>query len=374
MKMWSIAIIGLSCLTLTGCRTDPAIQLLERENRQLEDEIYRLRGCLDDFESGTVTTSVVSEAKTSSRRHRDDDSASSSDSGLPPGATTAPPKVEIETTPENEVPEIRHSPKPNKTPSTRNAPKNAPRLMPAVEPAGPVLNEASETDPASLNVPISEGTYVPSPKGDSRKVVQIVLHDDLCRANDRDGLRVVIEPRDRSDRRVDAPGEVSVVLIDPALVPQGSKVCPPESRIARWTFPADAVASMFRNIGGANVIYIESPWPDKAPEQRKLRLFVRYTTRDGRKLETPGLPIDIVHAADRTTRTKRPERDLSSNGEEAGPALLRDEPSRDVPQRDEAPQSEYADASPERHREPVRTATRENAPGLKRPVWSPERR
>ena len=51
MKIWPIAVIGLTCLIFSGCRTDPRIALVERDNRRLEDEIYRLRACLADYES-----------------------------------------------------------------------------------------------------------------------------------------------------------------------------------------------------------------------------------------------------------------------------------------------------------------------------------
>jgi hypothetical protein len=381
MKTWSIAVIGLSCLMFSGCRADPAVALLERDNRLLEDEIYRLRGCLEDYESGMVSTSVESENKTPTRQKRRVDDDSSADTspnsrGFPPGAVTKPPKVEMNEAPENEVPDIirrpsggpNRSPGPDKSPGTRNTPRSAPRLMPEVEPAGSVLQEASDSDPMPPRVPADNISYVPPPKGDSRKAVQIVLHDELCGATERDGLRVVFEPRDGHDRRVDAPAEVSVVLIDPAQIPLGSKIYPPEARIARWTFPADAVASMFRNVGGNNVIYIESPWPDKAPEQKNLKLFVRYTTRDGRELKTPGLPIEIQPTPDRTTRVKRREREQPAE-EPSGPALVRDEPARD-----EAPRSEYETVPSENRREPIRTATRENSTRLQRPVWSPERR
>jgi hypothetical protein len=208
-------------------------------------------------------------------------------------------------------------------------------------------------------------SYSPPPKGDSYNAVQIVLHDKLCTASETDGIRVVFEARDRRDRYVDAAGDVSVVLVDPTLIPRGTKVTPPEARVARWDFPADAISSMFRNLNGNKVISIETPWPDKAPEQKNLLLFVRYTTRDGRKLVAGELPIEIKQKEDRITRAKPPRRLQPVEDEPSGPILTQDE---------QPLRSTREDALREERRETLRTANREDSSRLKRPVWSPERR
>lgn len=373
MKLWPIAVVGLTCLIFAGCRTDPRIALVERDNRRLEDEIYRLRACLEDYESGPVTTGTeVSTTRPARRRERDEDrgTAPSTNRDIPPGASTTAPSVEIETTPENEVPGINRrsggaptrANKPGDSPGAFNPPRNS-RAMPGAGPAGPALGGAAE-DPTPPSVPAENMSYSPPPKGDSYNVVQIVLHDRLCSASERDGIRVVLEPRDRNDRRVDAPADVSIVLIDPTLVPRGSKVTPPEARVARWDFPKDAVASMFRGMNTSKVISIETPWPGDVPAQKNLLLFVRYITRDGRKLQAGPLPIEIKQPVDRTTRTRPPERLQPVVNEPAGPALAQEE----------SPRADSADTPSDDRREPLRTATRDNAPRLQRPVWSPERR
>lgn len=47
MKAWQIPLWGLACLIAAGCRTNPEISALERENRYLEDRIYDLQDDLD---------------------------------------------------------------------------------------------------------------------------------------------------------------------------------------------------------------------------------------------------------------------------------------------------------------------------------------
>src|SRR3972149_3756822 len=62
MKRSLLTVAGLIALTLAGCRTDPGVALLERQNRLLEDEIYRLRGVIQDYEDGLTPGCTVTEA------------------------------------------------------------------------------------------------------------------------------------------------------------------------------------------------------------------------------------------------------------------------------------------------------------------------
>ena len=50
MKSWQLAVLGLVPLLIAGCRTDPAIPLLERENYRLEQEIHRLQWQIEDMQ------------------------------------------------------------------------------------------------------------------------------------------------------------------------------------------------------------------------------------------------------------------------------------------------------------------------------------
>ena len=50
MKSWHFAVVALALLATAGCRSDPAIAVLERELRLKEDEIYRLRAAVEDLQ------------------------------------------------------------------------------------------------------------------------------------------------------------------------------------------------------------------------------------------------------------------------------------------------------------------------------------
>jgi hypothetical protein len=126
-------------------------------------------------------------------------------------------------------------------------------------------------------------------------VDRIILNPGLTGGLNADGqpsgdhLGVVIEQRDANDNRVLAPGDVSIVVVDPAIA--GSA-----GRIARWNFDSDEVVQHVRRNHDGGSLQFELPW-QTPPEHSDLRLFVRFTTYDGRRLEA-NLPIEVQLADD----------------------------------------------------------------------------
>ena len=57
------------------------------------------------------------------------------------------------------------------------------------------------------------------------------------------------------------------------------------ARVARWDFSAEQAATLYRKTPYGEGFYLEMPWPDKPPARSHLYLFVRYSTKDGRKIE-----------------------------------------------------------------------------------------
>jgi hypothetical protein len=160
------------------------------------------------------------------------------------------------------------------------------------------------------------------------------------------GLLVVVEPRDAAGRMLDAPAEMSVVVLDPAL--QGNAV-----RIARWDFTPDETATMFRRTGAAQALHLTMTWPEKPPIHGKLHLFVRYVTLDGRKLEVDQ-PIEVALPGDKTARWTRNEHPT----EPPPPAMAsRPDTSAAIVPAPSAPATSRSDNRKSR-----------------RPLWSPNRR
>ena len=73
------------------------------------------------------------------------------------------------------------------------------------------------------------------------------------------------------------------------------------ARVARWDFTAAETAAMFRRTGAGAAIHLTTAWPGDPPAHRKLHLFVRYVTADGRKLQADA-PIEVALRGDKTAR------------------------------------------------------------------------
>ena len=201
-----------------------------------------------------------------------------------------------------------------------------------------------------------------TPSGDSRRVAAIALNPTLTgsivaddRAGDQ-GLLVVIEPHDRAGQTIDAPADVSVVVVDPALQGRDGRA----AHVARWDFTAAETAAMFRRTGSSQAIHLTTAWPGDPPSHRKLHLFVRYVTADGRNVEADQ-PIEVILPDDKTARwtpsdaTIRAERPADR------------EPTSDSEQSHEASAAHIPGPSSY-----TTTASDDSKP--RRPTWSPERR
>ncbi len=146
-----------------------------------------------------------------------------------------------------------------------------------------------------------------TPSGDSRRVASITLDRSMtggiasADASADQGLLVVVEPRDRAGRTIDAPGELNVVVLDPALKGDAA-------RVARWDFPAAETAAMFRRTGSSRAIHLTMTWPSDPPKHNKLHLYVRYVTADGRRLNLDQ-PIEVALPSDKTAQWTRGKAD-----------------------------------------------------------------
>jgi hypothetical protein len=384
MKMSLLAVAGLICLALAGCRTDPTVTLLERQNRLLEDEVYRLRGVIQDYDEGTTQNCIVTEGAEAASaqgeiRKTRQPSAEPSESYAPrsrksPSSRSIPgPTVEMPNEASSVIPDTLKRPLGTRAPvepGKQNAPETPKQWQ---EPPGPNLPGQQGTEKSGLNKTSGihpTGGYETVAKADSKYVGQLVLNRMLTggfstegRHGD-DGVLAVIEPRDANGRRLEAPGDVAVMIVDPSKTG-------PQAKLARWDFPAAETAKLFRGSGIARGMYVECPWPDRPPENNRLHLYVRYTTRDGRKLETDQY-VEVALPGEKAARWTPAE-------PEPQPPAARDRGLTSYQRSDtEAAESDAADSSsddsqpPPRPRSP-RTASRANSPALQRPVWSPER-
>jgi hypothetical protein len=187
MRAWSLAVAGCVCLALAGCRTDPEIARLERDNRLKEDEIYRLRWRIEDLQEAmqscpapgaagiTAPPVIVAPLESGPSLGSAAPSAAprapatkSVPSGAPPAEL---PKIELELPkeplPKGQVPERFRMPEQSKTPPggdelappsrLRPASSGSRRLKPEVD---PLVEGAAPGDRSAAWAPVEQGPIV----------------------------------------------------------------------------------------------------------------------------------------------------------------------------------------------------------------------
>jgi len=393
MKTRHFVVLAAVCLASVGCRVDPRIAMLERQNRLLEDEIYRLRWELEDCQ-GKGTACRASGGDQSARLESGvgggpvfpDTPSPSRPSGAAASKGPGPLTVELgEELPQGQQPKIFKSPPPQVPPPTgpvlpeqpepkslptpvqppRN--KDAEEPVPRVKPA-PESKPSPPAEPAPQTQPTPEASAARQlpPPAESRDVVQLALSRTGCGGYDADGkpgddgLRVLLEPRDADGRLVAAPAEVAIVLLDPAIDGEAA-------RVGRWDFTSDEIA---RRLGKGNSdrgIELKTPWPSRPPQHNELHLFVRYTTQDGRRMESD-TPVRIALAGEPSRRWS-PTEPARTPGPPSGPATGSGPALR-------------AEQPAEGHRSPPHVRLQQTptpaksppaAPSAALPVWSPNR-
>jgi hypothetical protein len=197
---------------------------------------------------------------------------------------------------------------------------------------------------ASMVSPAVDSTHLDPDIAADRIELNPALTGEINSKPGEPALSVAIDQFDANGRRVLAPGDVSIVVVDPQV--EGR-----EAKIARWDFESDEVEQHVRKNRDGSWLQFDMPWP-ATPEHNDLRVFVRFTGFDGRRREA-NLPIDIQLDA-----SKSPEHGWTKA---SGPALTRtDEPSngRTTVSTDDSAQDK-PDNPPERV--------------SNRPAWSPNR-
>ena len=210
------------------------------------------------------------------RRHAEPDIQLPGGLNLSPG-TEAPP---------GEVPERMRVPSgtPPARPITPPAAPTAAGFSTDISPQWkPAEGQRSDNSPRTENGTLAEHGVV----AENSAVAQITLHPSLTggigtngHAGDEGLLSGGRTPRDFAGNIINVPGKISVALLDPALNGE-------QARLARWDFSAAASQTMMR-AGSQPGIHLRLPWVS-TPAHDRLKVFVRYTTRDGKLLQTERL-------------------------------------------------------------------------------------
>lgn len=279
------SVVAVAVVFTIGCKSDLNQQLLERELRYQEDQIYYLQDELADKQSRL--SSVASE-NTSLRRQlgvdAGDDPAPSR-GGRPTTnrirpAAPIPPALELpEASP---LPAPRGGPPVDFTPPTlegvpslpaepmvppRAGSLSLPPAAAAIDPAARPINPLPEPrSPALVRVGYDEPAG-----GEPVRLVVKPLADMATPGR----LAVAVEPRDASERLVSGLASDLIVTAYDATLPPDA---PP---IGRWTIVAAEVQSRFRPTGRHRGIALELPWQGAAPTGDHVRLHVHTATAAG---------------------------------------------------------------------------------------------
>lgn len=290
-------------LMLAGCKTDLNQQLLERELRMQEDQIYHLQ---DQLLSKNTRLERTTGENASLRRQLGIGDGGSSAPGRGSSAPTfvSPPPLPKVSVPGLTAPGgsgaapsgLRFGPGglPSSTP-TLPPPLTPPPASPAVSPglAPPKLDGVPPLPSAAIAPPVRRLSFEESLDGEGR-ISHLVVNPARTECFDADGdgvaegLALVIEPRDADERLVMAAGDVVVFVNDPAL-PAGTGLVPAVPTdpgegacIARWDIPEAEAQGHFRRTSRARGLHFLLRWPGPAPQSSTVYVHVVMTTFDGR--------------------------------------------------------------------------------------------
>jgi len=275
----------------SGCKSDLNQQLLERELRYQEDQIYQLQ---DELEEKRARLTHVAGENESLRRQLGvgaGDEAAPGRGSRPrsprvPAAAPIPPATRVP----DAAPALRGGPPVDLAPPTLEGVPSLP-VEPVVPPAGAPLSlppAAAIIDPAAR--PIGEaGDEAPVRAADAAapalvrlsydepadgvEAMRLAINPSASSGVDADGdglsegLSLAIEPRNQGEKLVGLSGDVTITAYDAAA---GSGAPP----LARWTVAAADAASRFRPTGRRRGLVIDLPWQGTLPAAGHVRVTV----------------------------------------------------------------------------------------------------
>jgi hypothetical protein len=302
--------LAVALICLAGCKSDLSQQLLERELRYQEDQIYSLQ---DELQAACNRLERTAGENASLRRQLGmSDGEPAVRRGGPAGSrpfalptpVTVPPAIEIPDAggpargrpggrsgdgPGDLAPPVLEDipPLPREggvsNPATKGSPPTwdpgTPLSLPT--PAEPAPATAGSVQRLSFDIPVQPPAGGP--------VTRLVVNRGQTSCLDADGdgtsdgLAVVFEPRDADERLTAVLGDVVVMAFDTTagVDTATGEVAP----IARWDLPAAEAAGRFQPQGRLRGYRFTLGWPGPRPSGDHLRLVVQLTPPNAPPLE-----------------------------------------------------------------------------------------
>jgi hypothetical protein len=258
-------LLAIAC----GCRGSVSHELLERELLAQENQIYQLQDLVDEYESRLESChrenqSLLAElgrSRTPGKRGAAPRAQDKADEMLPPvvdpgseGSALPLGSPPLISPPDPQVPEGEHMAKGGK--SAKSGLSGGAKVRSTSAARGPIDQVVTQI---SLNRKLTGGHNVDGHAGD-------------------EGVMVVVEPLNAAGDLVEVPGEISIVVLDPAIEGEAA-------RVARWDFNSQEAAGYLKRTPMGDGLHFDLRWPHSPPVHRVLNLYVRYATADGRRLQ-----------------------------------------------------------------------------------------
>jgi len=333
-------VMALSACLAAGCKSYLNQQLLERELRMQEDQIYLLQDELQAKcarlertigENGSLKKQLgIGETDSAQGRPKmpgglfSGQAAAGGPAALPPPMPPPmPPPI-----PKGAAGTMRSGPDairfvppavsipsaggalPPPMPPALSPPAGLPRsaVPPAITPptlegVPPLSNETGRGAQAPAGLRLS---YNESLAGEG-KITHLVINPSrtVCFDGDgdslSDGLALVVEPRDADQRLVTAAGDITVTVHDPSVQPMAALAgqdVDAGACIARFDVPQAEAITHFRRTSRARGLHFVFRWQGPPPASGHIMVRVRMTSFDGSVYET---------LATVSTRPERPD-------------------------------------------------------------------
>ena len=301
-------VLALSAIFSTGCRSRSERDLVERELRMHEDQVYALEDYVAEYQE--IVRRIRCENMELRRQLEELRSTEPGVSMKSTGPATLPPPDDT-WSPERPRPrsllDRRSQPQPDpfkdeQPPAKPEATPSIPPIdteEPAIElgppmPVTPPATPPPATPPPATPAP-TEGTAIPPiylepdivPVGvlsEARPLAQGVaattgVHGELVQLDEQEppSLHVAVEPRTAEGAPLDYSGPLEVLLLDPAAGPTAPA-------LARWEFTVEEVEKAWRDPQSREVLDVLAGLPTGLLLDRPLELWVRLLPREGGKV------------------------------------------------------------------------------------------
>jgi len=284
-------------LFLAGCKSDPQMDLVERELRLQEDRIYELQDYIEQYQRMLEACEHEKQALASELQEGGPSRAAIGQPSTRGGSSRTDGGAADQPGPAMLVP---GGPGPDIDLGEEFAPplEKSPSDLPDTEPADPE-DLPGPGQPGSLPPdPVPDELPPPASAAGEGRVEEIVFDPQVTGMVQPGlqargpGLSVLLLPRGADGELLLPQGGVSLMVLDPAR--EG-----PPSHVARWDFSADEAREAWRQLADREGMFFELPWPEEGPRSERLVLYGRMVMEDGRKVlaETEIVssePIDLT--------------------------------------------------------------------------------